>query len=78
MFLMFGFNEYYPGGGINDLLCQAENLEELNKIMETSKDIKNQLKNNDFIEIYNTETKELFSRHKDGKLIPINYYKYEY
>lgn len=61
MILVFGFNDYYPGGGINDLVFQGKTIEEFEHALETDNELSKRLSNLDNVEIYDTETEYTYS-----------------
>lgn len=61
MILVFGFDTYYPGGGINDLVFQGKTIEEFEHTLETDNELSKRLSNWDNVEIYDTETEDIYS-----------------
>lgn len=52
MFLLFGYDNYYPNGGANDLIGKGETLEDLIKLIETEPLIKGMVETLDVTEAY--------------------------
>lgn len=61
MILVFGFDNYYPCGGANDLKWKGKTIEEFKKVLETDMVLSKELKNVDIVEIYDTETEDMYS-----------------
>lgn len=61
MILVFGFDDYYPGGGISDLVFQGKTVEEFEHALETDNELSKRLSNLDNVEIYDTETEDTYS-----------------
>lgn len=61
MILVFGYYNYYPRGGINDLLFQGKTMEEFKYALETDKELSERLSNLDNVELYDTETEDVYS-----------------
>ena len=54
-FVVFGFSQYYPGGGLSDIFGSGDTLEKAEAIIEASVD------EQDFWEILDRETGETWS-----------------
>lgn len=61
MILVFGYYNYYPCGGINDLLFQGKTMEEFEHALETDKELSERLSSLDNVELYDTETEDVYS-----------------
>ena len=61
MILVFGFDNYYPCGGINDLVFQGKTIEEFEGALETDNKLSKLVHFLDIVEIYDTETKDAYS-----------------
>jgi hypothetical protein len=61
MILVFGYDNYYPCGGVNDLRWKGKTIEEFEKVLETDMVLSKELRNVDNVEIYDTETEDIYS-----------------
>lgn len=61
MILVFGFDNYYPCGGISDLVFQGKTIEEFEHALETDRELSKRLSSLDNVELYDTETEDTYS-----------------
>lgn len=61
MILVFGYDQYYPCGGINDLRWKGNTIKEFENVLEANKELSKELRNVDNVEIYDTETEDIYS-----------------
>ena len=58
MIIVFSYDQYYPCGGSNDIRWQGDTIDSLEEELKVNSNLVYELKNNDIVEIYNTDTKE--------------------
>lgn len=62
MILVFGYNNYYPGGGVNDLLWCGEEIQNFIDDINTDEELVKEIKSYDYVDLINTNNmKEVHS-----------------
>lgn len=65
MFLLFAYDQYYPCGGINDIISQTDTMEEMVEEIKNDKELKKRLDSCDHVELYNVVEQRIYKLNND-------------
>ena len=60
MFQLFGYDDYYPGGGINDIVGQTDTMEEMVEKIKNDEVFKKRIDTCDHVELYDVVEQKLY------------------